>query len=220
MDTIDEIIIKTYKSVKNALIMLHNRGYLVYDEKKVIGDNRHELINKELEELLGNIITFNETYDDKINFIFEKTDKSKVYLQLFKNITKKKDILQKITDICENNPIHNIICVGSDFPKNLQYDLSDNFKRHIEFFKIDELKIDIIRHELVPKHVLLTIEDKTKIMNERKYKESELPKIFITDRICRYYGGIDGDIFKIFRNNMTDRNKTSGSGIYYRIVVE
>ena len=218
MDTIDEIIIKTYKSVKNTLIMLHNRGYLVYNEDKV--HNNHELIDKELEEMLGNISTFDETYDDGMNFIFEKTDKSKVYLLLFKNITKKKDILQKITNICEDNPIHNIVCLGIEFPKNIQYDLSDKFKRHIEFFTIDELKIDVIRHELVPKHILLTLEEKTKFIGERKYKESELPKILITDRICRYYGGINGDLFKILRNNMTDRNRTSGSGIYYRIVVE
>lgn len=218
MDTIDEIIIKTYKSVKNALIMLHNRGYLIYDKDKV--NNSHELIDKELEEMLGNITTFDETYDDGMNFIFEKTDKSKVYFVLFKNITKKKDILQKITDICEDNPIHNIVCLGIEFPKNFQYELSDKFKRHIEFFIIDELKIDVIRHELVPKHILLTLEEKTKFISERKYKESELPKIFITDRICRYYGGINGDLFKILRNNMKDRNRTSGSGIYYRIVVE
>ena len=35
-----------------------------------------------------------------------------------------------------------------------------------------------------------------------------------------YYNGKVGDVFKIIRENMNGRNKTSGQGFYYRIVID
>ena len=219
MSTIDKVVIYAYASIKNALIMLNNRGYKVYDEKNIKGDEKYKLIDDELEKILGNIHVFNETYDDNMFFIFENDNKDKIFLQLFKNDLKKIIIVNKINEIIENNTINSIVCIGNEFPKNLNVELSDKNKIIIEFFKISELKIDVIRHELIPQHILLSNEEKKNFLDRTKFKESELPKIFITDRICRYYGGKVDDIFHISRKNMNNRIKNSGHGFFYRIVV-
>ena len=42
----------------------------------------------------------------------------------------------------------------------------------------------------------------------------------INDPVAKYFNAKIGDVFKIIRKNMVGRNRTSGQGIYYRIVSE
>ena len=78
--------------------------------------------------------------------------------------------------------------------------------------------MNILKHELQPKFILLSDEEKKYIL--ARYNEMDIPKIKIDDPITRYYHAKPSQIFKIIRKNMVGRNKTSSQGIYYRIVVE
>ena len=47
----------------------------------------------------------------------------------------------------------------------------------IEIFTQDELMVNITEHDLVPKHEVLTIEQKQEVLKKYRVKEFQLPKI-------------------------------------------
>ena len=85
---------------------------------------------------------------------------------------------------------------------------------HFEHFLISELIVNITHHELVPKHVLISDEEKESVLKKFKIKESQLPKILTTDPVARYLGLKKGQLVKIIRNS-----ETAGLHIAYRAVI-
>ena len=74
--------------------------------------------------------------------------------------------------------------------------------------------INLIDHNIIPKHELLKNKDKENFINLNKSDLNKLPRIFKYDPISRYYNAQIGDIFRILRPSIT-----SGYSIIYRIVV-
>ena len=74
----------------------------------------------------------------------------------------------------------------------------------------------ILKHRLVPKHIVLNEEEK-KIVIE-KYAGGDpykLPYILASDPVVKTIGAKPGDVIKIIR-----RSPTAGTSIYYRLVVK
>jgi DNA-directed RNA polymerase subunit H len=78
-----------------------------------------------------------------------------------------------------------------------------------------KIEIDITKHELVPKHILLSEEEKKKLLKELGIKLSDLPRIKVSDPAIKHLNPKPGDIVKIIR-----KSPTAGEYIYYRVVVE
>jgi DNA-directed RNA polymerase subunit H len=76
-------------------------------------------------------------------------------------------------------------------------------------------EIDITKHYLVPKHVILSEEEKKELLEKYKVSLSDLPKIKISDLALKNLNVKPGDVVKIIRNN-----PWIGEEIYYRVVVE
>ena len=76
-------------------------------------------------------------------------------------------------------------------------------------------EIDITKHYLVPKHVILSEEEKKELLEKYKVSLSDLPKIKISDPALKNLNVKPGDVVKIIRNN-----PWIGEEIYYRVVVE
>ncbi len=74
---------------------------------------------------------------------------------------------------------------------------------------------DITKHKLVPKHVILSEEEKREVLEKYNVDETQLPKILHTDPVVIAIGAKPGQVLKIIR-----RSPTAKESIAYRIVVE
>ena len=205
----DILLIKeTFQAYLNVIDMLKERGYQVIDNEILSID----IFSKKYEE------------SDEFMYIFDhKINKSKIYFSIFKEskITKK-DLINKIKSIVEENQYDNYLFLTSDSQTlNHINEVNNIFNMDIQIFTIDKLQINILKHHLQPDEpILYNNEDTAKLLKDRKWKEEELPKILLNDAVSRYFNAKPGQIFKFIRTSMVGVNSTSSQGIYYRIVVE
>jgi len=74
-------------------------------------------------------------------------------------------------------------------------------------------KIDIFKHELVPKHRILTEEEKENLLKKYGVKLSQLPRISPKDPAAKAIGAKPNDVIEITR-----KSPTAGETKYYRVV--
>ena len=87
----------------------------------------------------------------------------------------------------------------------------------VEIFDFSDLSYVPIDNYLVPKHTLLTAEERTAFL--KKLGSSSMPIISLYDPIARYYGALPGQIFKIERIDLSG-TMTVTKSLFYRIVVD
>jgi len=73
-----------------------------------------------------------------------------------------------------------------------------------------EEDIDIFQSQLVPKHEILSEEEKVKLLKELNATTRELPKIKEDDPVIKRLGAKHGDVVRIARNS-----PTAGKYYYY-----
>ncbi len=72
-------------------------------------------------------------------------------------------------------------------------------------------KFDPLKHELVPKHTLISDKDKEELFARYKISISDLPHISKNDPAIRQLVAKQGDVIKIIR-----KSRSAGEAVYYR----
>ena len=107
------------------------------------------------------------------------------------------------------------IVVLASQPTSQTLRLFDQYSSVLQVFYTKELTYNPLRHELVPKHRILSDKEKQAIMEEyRIEKPRHMPLIDNSDVICRWLGVRPGDVVEITRHN-----DSSGAYLYYRYCV-
>jgi DNA-directed RNA polymerase subunit H (RpoH/RPB5) len=87
--------------------------------------------------------------------------------------------------------------------------------KNVEFIPADLVLMDILEHEYVPKHEILSPEEKEKLLGQLQVTASALPDLLTSDPVARIIGARHGDIIKITRKSLT-----AGETVTYRLVVK
>jgi DNA-directed RNA polymerase I, II, and III subunit RPABC1 len=105
-----------------------------------------------------------------------------------------------------------MVCINAPTAASLKSFAAVEKECTVEIFLEENLLVNITKHELVPKHVLLSKLEKKALLQRYRLKESQLPRIQKDDPVARYFGLKKGNVVKIIR-----RSETSGRYASYRL---
>lgn len=203
----DEIIHKIYKSRVYLLEMMKENGYDV---------SKYEVFSiKEIEPM------FNQ-----LDMILEHTiTKQKIYIKYMLSSINGSKIIETVQELYETPDVNNTIILNktdvlyiitqSNINATLETELinlwfKDSIMVVIE--KLDHLQFNIFKAKKVPKHILLSNEEREEIL--KRYTEKELPLIGRFDPVVRALCAKPGDIIKIIRPS-----PNSIESYYYRLCI-
>ncbi|KAG8859360.1 DNA-directed RNA polymerases II 24 kDa polypeptide (RNA polymerase II subunit 5) [Tulasnella sp. 330] len=186
--------------------LVQDRGYDVSDD-----------------ELAMDLQTFRETYArngpvdrTSLNFftsVMEDPSKSIfIFFSDEKNVGIK--TMKKFIGILEEKKIGSGIIIYSHSmtpsSKKVISSMAQQFR--LEEFPEADLLVNITHHKLVPRHEVLSNEEKQLLLERYRLRETQLPRIMLSDPVARYYGLRRGQVVKITRPS-----ETSGRYASYRI---
>lgn len=160
-----------------------------------------------LEDLNKNIEKVTKTVSEDNNYFVTKD----IVIRMINNIKLSK--LDQIRGFVEKHTqVHKIIIVKSVVNK-LQENIYSDYK-NVEFFREEEMMINIVDCPIVPKHEVLTEKEGEEILESYNINRSKMASMLVTDTIARYYRMKKGDICRIIRHS-----ETAGYVPYYRKVI-
>jgi DNA-directed RNA polymerases I, II, and III subunit RPABC1 len=115
----------------------------------------------------------------------------------------------------ENNVFKCIVIYRSSLTPSATKVMASLAPKYImEQFSESELVVNITEHKLVPQHIVLSDEEKKALLARYRLKDTQLPRILISDPVARYYGLHRGEVVKILRPS-----ETAGRYVTYRIAI-
>eukprot|EP00929_Paragymnodinium_shiwhaense_P015229 TRINITY_DN123287_c0_g1_i1.p1 TRINITY_DN123287_c0_g1~~TRINITY_DN123287_c0_g1_i1.p1 ORF type:complete len:213 (+),score=66.44 TRINITY_DN123287_c0_g1_i1:77-715(+) len=206
-----EEITKLWRVRKTCFQMLEDRGYQVTD--KMLEETREEF------ESQWKIVAEDGGGRDRfIILVHKRNDREQQLIVFFPDEDKRvgvKPIRILAEKMDEKRIKEAILVVKQPLTPLAQTAVKEAMSRmKIEVFHESELIVNITRHELVPKHVPLTADERQQLLDRYRLKSAQLPRMQLTDPIARYFGMQREQVMKIIRPS-----ETAGRYVTYRLVV-
>jgi len=200
-------IISVFKSRNNILDILKSRGYNI---DSYTGFSVNEISSLVSNNLLDMLVT-NDTTNKKIYIKYFNLDKS----IRPNNVHEIVDSLFNIEQVLSNED--ELIIIIKDEPNETLRKLQTSIYTHDNIFvnliNIDRLKFNILNHNLVPKHRVLTSQEKELVKKQYNIEnDSEFPTISRFDPVSQVLGIRPKELFEIERSS-----KTAIKTNFYRI---
>ena len=184
--------------VTNVLKMLNNRGLL----KDISKFNIEDIVKHIKKNIFYDIKTDKQDRDGKNLY--------KIFI-IDENIDKITGNTTTATYITKYQNDHKIIILNS-ITKNIE--LQALTYKFTEIFDRTYFMINLVDLKYVPKHILLTDDEKEQTKKEYGVPLNKYPKIMITDPMAKYFNARLHDVFKIIRPS-----SVSGETVSYRYVI-
>ena len=200
-------IISVFKSRNNILDILKSRGYNI---DNYTGFSVNEISSLVSNNLLDMLVT-NDTTNKKIYIKYFNLDKS----IRPNNVHEIVDSLFNIEQVLSTED--ELIIIIKDEPNETLQKLQTSIYTHDNIFvnliNIDRLKFNILNHTLVPKHRVLSNEEKELVKKQYNIEnDSEFPTISRFDPVSQVLGIRPNELFEIERPS-----KTAIKTKFYRI---
>ncbi|MFQ5758433.1 MAG: DNA-directed RNA polymerase subunit H [Candidatus Bathyarchaeia archaeon] len=120
--------------------------------------------------------------------------------------------VRRMNKMLEETDIDKPILIGRGFTYAARKEARRN---HIELVSTSSLpSFDIFKHELVPKHEILSEEEVEELLKRYRIKPYQIPRVRASDPAAKMIGAKPGDIIRITR-----KSSTAGHSVAYRYVV-
>lgn len=149
--------------------------------------------------------------NEEINILMNEIDE--IYNENYETSKKEKEKKEKDKDF------EVIIVVSKMITNPAMTNLMNKKVIRFTIFRDKELLINPTKHILVPKHRLMNAVEKSELFNSYRVKPNQLPRIFSSDPIAKYYGAWEGDIFKIIQTDWFDDSFVRET-LNYRYVIK
>jgi len=177
--------------IKNTKKIMKKRGYKVKEQEKLEKNKIHLICEKETEKgsETAQVLIIGEVETLGVAMIRD----------IVKDMNKKK--------------IKNKLIVGSG--KVTRSAKNEMIANKIDFIPSELVLMNILDHEWVPTHEIISSEEAKEIMDKYRITEELLPEILDTDPVAKIIGAKPGDFIKITR-----KSPTAGETIVYRLCVK
>ena len=196
----DTQLFQVYKNSKDIAETVFTNAINMLIVRKVVPKTQKQNITALLDTINGNVLNL-ETNEKPYTIFYIPHE--------VKSIKK----MPQLTEFIAKYKNNHIIIIIKTITKK-QMERIQMLHNECEVFEESKLMLDLIKHEYIPKHIILTEQEKQQFLIDYNLKESQIPRLFNSDPVARYYNLPIGTVCKIIRPI-----ETSGTGVSYRIVV-
>ncbi|KAL6555348.1 DNA-directed RNA polymerase V subunit 5A [Orobanche gracilis] len=177
-----------YLSRRTVLEMLKDRGFAVPSCE----------IEVSLEEFRNKYGQMPDTDDLRISALHKDDPSIKTMVIFCGQSIVKVNIIRAIGSMIPNkDSLSRLILVVQNKVTNQALKAVDLFTFKVEIFQITDLLVNVTKHELKPKHQVLTDQEKQDLLKKYSIDEKQLPRMSEKDAIARYYGLEKGQVVKV-----------------------
>lgn len=186
---------KFFRIRRTLYEMLRDRGYSVPDDE----------INMKFEQFVAKLGEGMKRDDFVIHKCKEKDPLDQIYV-FFPEEPKVgvKSVTSYSNRMKEDKVYNAIVVVRKGLSPQAKQSISlVNKCFNMDVFEEAQLLVNVTKHVLVPKHELLTKDQKDELLKRFKVTETRLPRILVDDPVAKYYGLKRGQVVKITRKSQT-----------------